>query len=554
MAVDRRILLLPTPPVGYAGPVLTMTVAHPKSAKFEAAGSHVEGLLKKSVGIDDSASSAPSSPTTASPTSFARTWSSVTDKREKKAKTAKLTDDELKGDHYNVLGVAEFGFMASDEQIKNAYKRLVVETHPDKIKGGDDKKFKAVQKAYEILSDPLKKIAYDSSLDVDDDIPSSKVSEENFYAVFGECFALNARWSTNKPVPHLGVATTPMEEVDKFYDFWSTFKSWRDFSSVDEHNVEEADSREEKRWMERENDRERQKLARQETKRIQTLVERAKMNDPRIRAHKEMLKKKAEDDKQAAVLKKQKMAEDREQKAREKQEAEERRLAEEAAAKKQLAAIKRAMNRKVKVLLDQTFQPYITPQILTKLGEDTICAIDAEWCYGKMDFDMAQELRWSCEAIAASQEASLPTLPAACRNAVVAEFNKCITLAEQTGGRDRFGNLAFKPKAEEAPVAAAAVAAAAAEWTEAELQSLKDALEACAPGLASRWQKISQEVGSKDVSEVLAKARELAEDLTEATQEFLAAQNSEENGKAKATDSKPKPKPKGKKQQQARRR
>ncbi len=57
--------------------------------------------------------------------------------------------------------------------------------------------------------------------------------------------------------------------------------------------------------------RERAKLAKLEVKRIATLVERAKNNDPRLRAHREMLKQKAEEEKAAALLKKQQLQEEK---------------------------------------------------------------------------------------------------------------------------------------------------------------------------------------------------------------------------------------------------
>ena len=48
---------------------------------------------------------------------------------------------------------------ANQDDIKKAYKRLVRIHHPDK--GGDEKKFKEVQAAYEVLNDPEKRKMYD---------------------------------------------------------------------------------------------------------------------------------------------------------------------------------------------------------------------------------------------------------------------------------------------------------------------------------------------------------------------------------------------------------
>ncbi|KAL0786479.1 hypothetical protein Bca101_002725 [Brassica carinata] len=80
---------------------------------------------------------------------------------------------------------------------------------------------------------------------------SGTVPEENdFFKVFGPAFKRNARWSVNTRVPNLGDENTPVKEVDSYYNFWYAFKSWREFPEEEEHDLEEADSREEKRWME----------------------------------------------------------------------------------------------------------------------------------------------------------------------------------------------------------------------------------------------------------------------------------------------------------------
>ncbi len=65
-----------------------------------------------------------------------------------------------KRDYYEVLGLSKG---ASSDEIKKAYRKLAVKHHPDK--NPDDKaseeKFKEIGEAYEALSDPEKKSAYD---------------------------------------------------------------------------------------------------------------------------------------------------------------------------------------------------------------------------------------------------------------------------------------------------------------------------------------------------------------------------------------------------------
>jgi molecular chaperone DnaJ len=60
-------------------------------------------------------------------------------------------------DYYEILGV---GKGASDEEIKRAYRRLAQKHHPDKP-GGEEKKFKEINEAYQVLSDKQKRGQYD---------------------------------------------------------------------------------------------------------------------------------------------------------------------------------------------------------------------------------------------------------------------------------------------------------------------------------------------------------------------------------------------------------
>lgn len=62
----------------------------------------------------------------------------------------------MKEDYYKILGVAKG---ASAEEIKKAYYRLAHQHHPDK--GGDEKKFKEINEAYQTLSNSEKKSQYD---------------------------------------------------------------------------------------------------------------------------------------------------------------------------------------------------------------------------------------------------------------------------------------------------------------------------------------------------------------------------------------------------------
>ncbi len=80
--------------------------------------------------------------------------------------------------------------------------------HPDKQKqSGQDSKneekdfFACITKAFDILSDPVKRRSYDSiDPTFNDDVPSvSESSKKNFYKVFAPVFESNSRFLTHEP-------------------------------------------------------------------------------------------------------------------------------------------------------------------------------------------------------------------------------------------------------------------------------------------------------------------------------------------------------------------
>ncbi|MFZ9298581.1 MAG: molecular chaperone DnaJ [Hylemonella sp.] len=94
-----------------------------------------------------------------------------------------------KRDYYETLGVAK---NASDEDIKKAYRKLAMKHHPDRNQGDSAKsaeeKFKEAKEAYEMLSDPQKRAAYDQFGHAGVDPNMRSGMGDNFAGGFAEAF------------------------------------------------------------------------------------------------------------------------------------------------------------------------------------------------------------------------------------------------------------------------------------------------------------------------------------------------------------------------------
>ena len=108
-----------------------------------------------------------------------------------------------KRDYYEILGVPK---NASEEEIKKAYRKLAMKHHPDRNQGDTSKaaeeRFKEVKEAYEMLSDPRKRAAYDQygHAGVDPNMRGAGPNGEGyggfaeaFGDIFGDMFGQTAR-------------------------------------------------------------------------------------------------------------------------------------------------------------------------------------------------------------------------------------------------------------------------------------------------------------------------------------------------------------------------
>lgn len=204
-------------------------------------------------------------------------------------------------DHYAVLGLSKYRWRATEDQIKRAHRKKVLRHHPDKKAAAgsteDDSFFKCIQKATDILLDPVKRRQWDS-VDEGADVnpPSKKDGQKKFFKSWGPVFEAESRFSKKQPVPQLGDDNSTKEDVEEFYNFWYNFDSWRTFEYLDEDVPDDNENRDQKRHTERKNANARKKRKNEDVGRLRKLVDDALAQDERIakfrKAEKEQRNKK----------------------------------------------------------------------------------------------------------------------------------------------------------------------------------------------------------------------------------------------------------------------
>ncbi len=130
------------------------------------------------------------------------------------------SDTKTMKDYYYILGV---GREATEAEIKLAYKKLSIKFHPDKNQGDTffEDRFKEVQEAYEVLSNPLKRANYNAQLEprmarehlksIDTNPPMITVFESTKKSI-REGDPITLRWTTvhanEVEIDYLGKVTT----------------------------------------------------------------------------------------------------------------------------------------------------------------------------------------------------------------------------------------------------------------------------------------------------------------------------------------------------------
>ncbi|KAK1317014.1 Chaperone protein dnaJ 13 [Acorus calamus] len=416
----------------------------------------------------------------------------------------KSGNEDNQQDHYALLGLGHLRFLATEEQIRKSYRETALKHHPDKQaalllaeeteeakqakKDEIEAHFKSIQEAYEVLIDPVKRRIYDSTDEFDDEIPTD-CAPQDFFKVFGPVFLRNGRWSVTQPVPSLGDDNSSLAEVDSFYDFWYYFKSWREFPHADDFDLEQAESRDHKRWMERQNAKLREKARREEYVRIRSLVDNAYKKDPRILRRKEEEKAEKQRKKDAKILAKKRQEEEAAkavEEERRRKEEEEKRAAEAALNQKKLKEKEKKLLRKERTRLRSLSSSIVSKKVLGVSGDDveTLC----------MSLE-TEKLRSLCDELEKTGEDN--ERAEILKSALRGDDEK----KKQPNGSVQNGAMPPPAKPENT---LSGYEKKERPWDKEEIEMLRKGMQKYPKGTSRRWEVISEYIGTgRSVEEIL---------------------------------------------------
>jgi len=287
-----------------------------------------------------------------------------------------------------------------------------------------------------------------------------------------------------RPVPHLGSATDPREHVESFYDFWfNKFESWRDFSHHDEYDLKDADSRDERRWMERNNLRIRKKRQNEEHERIVRLVETSYRLDPRVKLIREEDNLKANAEKRERQMAKE--MKDKEENDRiaaaELERANSERAAQETATrlKEEKIEIKR-----MRAVIRQTLKASAPEGQSLGLSDDRLIEILLILCK------------------------DLPTTNDLLKRAEAAVKNNTVTDLLNEFAKEALPNQSIKIGV---PTPVTAAPTVTTDWAPEELTMLARGLQKFPGGTARRWDAIAAFIRTRSATEVLEMAKKCSD-------------------------------------------
>ncbi|XP_076844990.1 dnaJ homolog subfamily C member 21 isoform X2 [Brachyhypopomus gauderio] len=224
--------------------------------------------------------------------------------------------------HYEVLGVKRD---ATDDDLKKAYRKLALKWHPDKnLEKAEEaaEQFKLIQAAYDVLSDPQERAWYDNHREallkggVDGEYQDDSIDllqyftvscysgygddEQGFYTVYRRLFesiAVEELEQSNEgdedsdeDFPSFGDSQSDYDTVvHVFYGCWQSFCTRKNFAWREEYDTRQASNRWEKRAMEKENRKTREKARKERNELLRQLVAFVRKRDRRVQAHKRLV-------------------------------------------------------------------------------------------------------------------------------------------------------------------------------------------------------------------------------------------------------------------------
>ncbi|KAM9330143.1 dnaJ homolog subfamily C member 21 [Gastrophryne carolinensis] len=239
--------------------------------------------------------------------------------------------------HYEVLAVRRD---CTDDDLKKAYRKLALKWHPDKNLDREEEaaeQFKLIQAAYDVLSDPQERAWYDNHRDallkggVDGEYQDDSLDllqyftvtcysgygddDKGFYAVYRRIFEMIVKEEMESKIsqeedeahPPFGDSQSDYDTVvHPFYAYWQSFCTAKNFAWKEEYDTRQASNRWEKRAMEKENKKTRDKARKERNELVRELVAFVRKRDKRVQAHRKLVEEQnAEKAKKAEELRRQ---------------------------------------------------------------------------------------------------------------------------------------------------------------------------------------------------------------------------------------------------------